>query len=113
MKQDYLAAQGQQPSPTNPTINPKQIKGLWMPSEYLFAADLNYPEKILMGFVFMLDQENHCYASNKYLGELLGVSERTIVNMVVKLKKKGYIEQVSWNGLKRVIKCTGPMTVRR
>jgi DNA-binding MarR family transcriptional regulator len=106
MKSDFAAAPWESvPTTNSPTINPKQIQGLWIPREYLFSKNLSYPEKLLMAFIRMLDQENHCYASNRYLGELLGVSERTIANMIVTLKKKNLIKQVSWNGTRRVLKC--------
>ena len=91
--------------PDNPVINVKNIHGLWIPEQYLFAKNLNYSEKLLMSFIKMLDQENHCYASNRYLGELLGTSGKTIANMLTDLKKKKYVEHVHWNGVIRIMKC--------
>ncbi|MDA3806317.1 MAG: hypothetical protein PF440_00245 [Thiomicrorhabdus sp.] len=92
-------------SPDNPTINPKQLKGIWMPAQYLYAEDLSLQEKILMSFIFMLDQEDHCYASNKYLGSLIGTSAKTVSNMLIALKKKNYLEQMSWDGNMRIMRC--------
>jgi hypothetical protein len=93
------------PSPEAPTINPRQLKGLYIPAKYLYSEDLTPQEKILVSFINVMDQENHCYASNKYLGYLVGVSEKTIANMLISLKAKNYVELVSFDGIKRVLKC--------
>lgn len=93
------------PSPEAPTINPRQLKGLYIPAKYLYNEDMSPQEKILMSFIFMMDQENHCYASNKYLGYLMNMDERLIRNKLVSLKKRGYLELVSYDGIKRVLRC--------
>lgn len=83
-----------------------ELKGLWIPAEYLWAEDLSIPEKILMSFIKMADQKDHCYASNATLAKWSMLSTQRVKDMIVKLKKKGYLEQVSWDGRqKRVIKC--------
>jgi hypothetical protein len=110
MKSDFaLPPWEQQPeqaiNPEHPILNPKNIKGLWIPAKYLFAKNLNMQERVLMGFIYMLDQKDHCYASDKYLGELISLSAKTISNMVRLLKKKNYLKLVSWNGRVRVLKC--------
>jgi len=108
MKSDYALPPWEQeltPTPDNPVINPKQIRGLWMPEQYLFSKDLSLQEKILMSFIYTLDQKDHCYASNKYLGELIGTSAKTVSNMLINLKKKEYIELLSWNGNIRIMRC--------
>jgi len=91
--------------PDSPTINPKQIRGLWMPEQYLFSKELTIQEKILMSFIYTLDQKDHCYASNRYLGELIKTSAKTVSNMLISLKKKGFVEQLSWDGNIRFMKC--------
>ena len=93
------------PQPEHPVIDPKKLQGLWIPAKYLYENDLTQKEILLVSFIHMMDQDNHCYASNRYLGELMGCNEKTVRNMLVELKKKGYIEQVSWNGKIRKLKC--------
>ena len=95
----------QEQQPDRPVMNPKQIKGLWIPEKYLYAPDLSITEKHLVSYIFMLDQEHNCYASNKYLGELMGISPGRVANMLTTLKKKGYIRQVSWDGRIRKLMC--------
>ena len=95
----------QEPHPDHPKINPKQIKGLWIPEKYLYAEDLTLTEKHLVSYIFMLDQDNNCYASNKYLGELMGISAGRIANLLTELKSKGHIQQVSWDGRIRKLRC--------
>lgn len=104
---DYTAPPWEQEIlPDHPKINPKKIKGLWIPDKYLHAVDLTLTEKHLISYIFMLDQDDNCYASNKYLGELMGISPGRVANLLTELKSKGYIRQVSWDGRIRKLKCT-------
>ena len=50
-----------------PTINPKYLQGLWIPKQLLNDKGLTYAEMILLSYIWHLDGEHHCYASNKYL----------------------------------------------
>ena len=87
-------------------IKLSELKGLWIPGQYLWAEDLNIPEKFLMSFIHMADQEDHCYASNATLAKWTNLSTQRVKDMIVQLKKKGYLEQVSWDGrTRRVIRC--------
>jgi DNA-binding MarR family transcriptional regulator len=91
--------------PDDPTINPKGLKGLWVPEEILFNENLTPGEKILLSFIYHLDtSSNHCYASNKYLGEITRTSTKSAAKTVERLKEKGYIETVSWDGRIRKLK---------
>ena len=87
-------------------IKVRELKGLWIPEEYLWAEDLNINEKVLMSFIKMADQKEHCWASNATLSKWTGLTLGSLKNLIVALKKKGYIEQVSWDGrTKRVLRC--------
>jgi DNA-binding MarR family transcriptional regulator len=87
-------------------IDPGQIEFLVIPGRYLRADDLTYSEKFLMSYIAMTDQKHHCWAKNKTFAKWMGVSEQTIKNMMASLKKKGYIKLISYDGRKRVIKCS-------
>jgi len=64
-----------------------------IPSEVLFNANLTSTEKLLFGIIQNLAQgEDGCYASNSYLGNLLGVCKQTISNGIVNLEKNELIE---------------------
>jgi DNA-binding MarR family transcriptional regulator len=87
-------------------VKVRELKGLWIPAEYLWADDLNPSEKVLMSFIKMADQKDHCWASNETLADWAQLTIGRVKNMIVELKKKGYLEQVSWDGrTKRVLRC--------
>ncbi|RLD38532.1 MAG: hypothetical protein DRI97_00085 [Bacteroidetes bacterium] len=87
-------------------IKVEGINYLTIPSQYLWAEDLNINEKFLMSFIRMADQKDHCWASNTTLAKWTGLTLGSLKNLIVALKKKGYLEQISWDGRhKRVIKC--------
>jgi hypothetical protein len=87
-------------------VKVEDLKGLWLPEQYLWAEDLKPNEKILMSFIRMADQKDHCWASNSTLGKWMQLPVQTVKNLIVGLKKKGYLEQISWDGRhKRVIRC--------
>ena len=87
-------------------VEVKELKGLWIPEQYLWAEDLKLNEKLLMSFIHLADQKEHCWAGNTKLAEWMQLPVQTVKNLMVGLKKKGYLEQVSWDGrYKRVIRC--------
>lgn len=87
-------------------VKVEDIKFLVIPQQYLWAEDLSNNEKILMSFIRMADQKQHCWASNTTLAKWTGLTVGSLKNLIVALKKKGYLEQVSWDGRhKRVIRC--------
>jgi len=49
------------------------------------------------------DGKDHCFAGNKYLANILDVSETTISLSIKKLIDEGYITQISFDGRKRVM----------
>lgn len=68
------------------------LPGIGIPAEVLFHPELTFCEKVLFGFLRNLSQtEKGCWASNQWLGGLIGVGRRTISNGIAKLKKLQYI----------------------
>lgn len=47
-----------------------------------------------------------CYAGNEYLATCLGMATTTVAKYISRLRKAGYIEQVSFDGRVRVIRST-------
>lgn len=81
------------------TKRPEIEKNSWglpdigIPAEVLFHPKLSCMEKILFGFIRNLSRsERGCWASNNWLGGLLGVKGQTISNAVAKLKYYELIE---------------------
>lgn len=55
-------------------------------------AKISFGAKVLYGQINRLSsKEGYCYASNKYLGGLLNVSERTVSRMIGELKQSNFI----------------------
>ena len=82
----------------------REFKGVWIPKEIWLCKDLTALDRVIYAEIDSLDNENHCTASNKYFAEFCGVGEATITRSIQKLIDKGYIEVVSFDGRRRVIK---------
>lgn len=68
---------------------------------------LSLAEEKLLAMIDNLDNDApfYCYASNKYLGENLRLSESRVSFYITKLKRKGLIEQVEREGRRRTLRC--------
>ena len=82
----------------------RDFKGIWIPKEIWLDHDLNPTEKCLLAEIHSLDQGSGCYAGNQYLGDFIGKSKGTVANILVSLRKRGYIEDLSVNGDERHIR---------
>lgn len=83
----------------------RKFEGVWIPAELYLNEELSWSEKILLIEINSLDNsERGCFASNKYLGDFLKISEGSCANMISKLKRKGYIQQVFFDGRNRGLK---------
>lgn len=64
-----------------------------LPAHIRHNKDLTDSEKIMYSEITALSNKNgYCYASNKYLSELYGVSIDTISRRINNLKKKGFVK---------------------
>lgn len=81
----------------------RDFKGVWIPKEIYLNDQLNWTEKILYCEINSLDNGEGCYASNEYLQKFLGVRKSVIVDGISKLKKLGLVEQIAFNGRRRVL----------
>ena len=85
--------------------NQRQFKGIWIPKEVWLDKNLNALEKIILMEINSLDdEENGCYASNKYLAEFCQCTEIKVSTTISKLKKLGYIKLENFNGRVRTLK---------
>lgn len=68
------------------------LPGIGIPAEVLIHPHLTPTEKLLFGLIQNLDYtEKGCWASNKWLGAMLGVGPSTISNGVSNLNKYGFV----------------------
>lgn len=69
------------------------LKYIEVPMIILLDNDISSTSKLLMGLITTLTmKEGFCYASNKYLSNLLKVSIRTITSCISSLKRTKYIK---------------------
>lgn len=84
------------------------ITGLWIPIELLEDRQLILNDKVVLSAIYALDdKEQGCFASNKYLSQLIGITQRSVSAIISKLKREGYIKVEIENGYKRTIKYLG------
>ena len=72
--------------------NLSNLKYIEVPMIVLLDKDLSSTSKLLMGLITTLTmQEGFCYASNRYLSNIMKVSKRTITTCITLLRRKNYI----------------------
>lgn len=70
----------------------KKLKGLWIPAEILLNEDLSDKEKIILAIILYLSEETKsCFASNKYIANIVNVTHERVSKIISSLKDKGYI----------------------
>lgn len=79
------------------------LKYVEVPVVVLLDEDLSTTTKLLMGLITTLSmQEGLCFASNRYLSNLMKVSRRTITSCIASLRKKNYIRVESEPNTRRI-----------
>ena len=79
------------------------LKYVEVPVVVLLDEDLSTTTKLLMGLITTLSmQEGFCFASNRYLSNLMKVSRRTITSCIASLRKKNYIRVESELNTRRI-----------
>ncbi len=70
------------------------FSGMYIPSTLLSEQDLSWTEKILIVMINDLskNREDYCFASNRYLAELLNLSHQSITNAISNLKEKQIVK---------------------
>lgn len=84
-----------------------RFTGIFIPAEILAIEDLTPFEMILISWIDALYCPDHggCYASNEYLGKKIrDVEANTVAKSLTKLRRMGLIEDISYDGHKRVIR---------
>lgn len=83
------------------------FSGVFIPREVLLDADISASGKIIFAIIQSLDNEKGCFASNIYIGEMVGLSESQVRANICELEKKAYITRiVNECGLRTIRTCT-------
>lgn len=70
----------------------QKLKGLWIPAEILLNEELSDKEKIILAIVLYLSEETKsCFASNKYIANIVKVTNERVSKIISSLKYKGYV----------------------
>lgn len=79
------------------------LKYVEVPLIVLLDKDLSTTSKLLMGLITTLSmQEGFCYASNKYLSNIMKISKRTITSCISSLRNKKYINVESKDSIRKI-----------
>lgn len=68
------------------------FKGVWIPREIWLHTGLTIQEKVMLVEIDSLDNDNGCWAQNKYFADFFGLSERRVRTIIKSLKDKGFID---------------------
>ena len=68
--------------------------GVFIPREVLLDADISASGKIIFAIIQSLDNDKGCFASNEYIGNMLGLSESSVRASIGDLVNKNYIHRV-------------------
>ena len=70
----------------------QKLKGLWIPAEILLNENLSDKEKIILAMILYLSEETKsCFASNKYIANIVNVTSDRVSKIISSLKEKEYI----------------------
>lgn len=85
----------------------RQFKGIWVPAEIWEDTNLTWNEKVvLMEIDSFTAAGKNCFISDEYIGNLVGVSERTGRRILSKLIELGYVKKTRFDGRVRYIEST-------
>lgn len=71
----------------------QRLKGLWIPAEILLNVELSDKEKIILAMILYLSEETKsCFASNKYIANIVNVTADRVSKIISSLKNKKYIQ---------------------
>lgn len=85
----------------------QQFRGVWIPAEIftlLEQGTINCQEVLLLAIIdSLVSPDKGCWATNKYLGERIGVGADRIVRMVSHLRELDLLKQVGFDGKRRYL----------
>lgn len=71
----------------------QRLKGLWIPAEILLNEELTDKEKLILAMILYLSEEtSSCFASNKYIANIVNVTADRVSKIISSLRDKNYIK---------------------
>lgn len=65
----------------------QKLKGLWITAEILLNVELSDKEKIILAMILYLSEETKsCFASNKYIANIVNVTSDRVLKIISSLK---------------------------
>jgi hypothetical protein len=84
-----------------------KFSGVFIPREVLLDSDLTASAKLIFAIIQSLDNDKGCFASNEYIGNMLGLSESSVRSSIAELERKHYVTRFVDGECNRTIKtCT-------
>lgn len=71
-----------------------KFTGIWIPADVALHKDISDKAKLAYGLITSLDNEDGCYASNAYIGSVLGVEGRQVRNLIEELIQHGLVMRI-------------------
>lgn len=68
-----------------------RFTGIWIPADVALCKTMSDKAKIAYGLIASLDNEDGCYASNAYIGDVLGIEGRQVRNVIEELIEHGVV----------------------
>jgi predicted HTH transcriptional regulator len=79
------------------------LKYIEVPMIVLIDDNISSTAKLLMGLITTLSMQNgYCYASNRYLSNIMKVSKRSITSCITSLKKNNYIKVKNESNMRKI-----------
>lgn len=69
----------------------RNFKGIWIPSEIWLDGELSLLEKVFLVEIDSLDNDQGCFASNKYFADFFKISKGRCTQVIKGLEEKGFI----------------------
>lgn len=84
-----------------------RFSGVFIPREVLLDSELSASSKLIFAIIQSLDNDKGCYASNEYIGSMLGLSDSTVRACISELERKKFVTRFVHPDNTRTIKtCT-------
>lgn len=78
-------------------------QGIWIPSRIESRHDLSISEKVILSEIESFTSNGKCFASNEHFARILGVKPDTVSRMISKLKRRGFVIQIGFDGRRRYL----------
>ncbi len=71
----------------------QRLRGLWIPAEILLNEELTDKEKLILAMILYLSEETRsCFASNKYIANIVKITADRVSKIISSLREKNYIK---------------------